>query len=287
MKSHKIVFLLPCLASLAVSAATWTIYPTDQGGMMPSQQLTNAVTRASSGDTILFKPGTYQLDGESFMLTTTAASGSDTVTSRTYVYLQNKILHFIGEADGAWSDGVVLRGNGKYRFARMTNTGSTFRNITFENFASSDHPELKANNSNLDVTGLGGVVFFSTWNAGNAMSNCVFRGNVARGGGATAYACATDCLYTNNVAYWGGGADLASSLTRCVLVDNKATGGGVGGATCWPRNLSECSFIGNSCTGYGGAAVGDENMVVEGCAFSNDVAGAGGRVVTLRRKTKV
>ena len=286
-KTHAIVFSLSSLATLAAVAATWTIHPVDSEGLTPSQQLTNAVTRAATGDTILFKSGTYQLDDASFMLTVTGNAGGETVTSRSYVYLSNKQLHFIGESEGAWSDGVVLRGNGKYRFARMTNTGSTFRNITFENFASSDHPELKANNSNLDVTGLGGVVFFSTWNAGNAMSNCVFRGNVARGGGATAYACATDCLYTNNVAYWGGGADLASSLTRCVLVDNKATGGGVGGATCWPRNLSECSFIGNSCTGYGGAAVGDENMVVEGCAFSNNVAGAEGGVMTLRRKTKV
>ena len=57
MKSHKTVFLLPCLVSLAVSAATWTISPTDQDGMTPSQQLTNAVTRAADGDTVQFRPG--------------------------------------------------------------------------------------------------------------------------------------------------------------------------------------------------------------------------------------
>ena len=57
MKNHKTVFVLSCLASLTVSAATWTISPTDQDGMTPSQQLTNAVTRAADGDTVLFKPG--------------------------------------------------------------------------------------------------------------------------------------------------------------------------------------------------------------------------------------
>lgn len=286
-KTHAVVFVLSSLAALAAVAGTWTIYPFDSEGMTPSQQLTNAVMRAADGDTVLFKAGTYQLDDESFMLTVTGNADGETVTSRSYVYLSNKKLHFVGESEGAWSDGVVLRGNGRFRFARITAAGTTFRNLTFENFASSDHPELKANNNNLDVVGLGGVVYFSTLNAANVASNCVFRGNVARGGGATAYAYATDCLYTNNVAYWGGGADLASSLTRCVLVDNRAVSGGVGGASCWPRNLSGSTFVGNSSTGYGGAVVGDENMVVEGCAFSNNVAGAEGGVMTLRRKTKV
>ena len=286
-KTHAVVFVLSSLAALAAVAGTWTIYPFDSEGMTPSQQLTNAVMRAADGDTVLFKAGTYQLDDESFMLTVTGNAGGETVTSRSYVYLSNKKLHFVGESEGAWSDGVVLRGNGRFRFARITAAGTTFRNLTFENFASSDHPELKANNNNLDVVGLGGVVYFSTLNAANVASNCVFRGNVARGGGATAYAYATDCLYTNNVAYWGGGADLASSLTRCVLVDNRAVSGGVGGASCWPRNLSGSTFVGNSSTGYGGAVVGDENMVVEECAFSNNVSGAEGGVMTLRRKTKV
>lgn len=286
-KTHAVVFVLSSLAALAAVAETWTIHPFDSEGMTPSQQLTNAVMRAADGDTVLFKAGTYQLDDESFMLTVTGNADGETVTSRSYVYLSNKKLHFVGESEGAWSDGVVLRGNGRFRFARITAAGTTFRNLTFENFASSDHPELKANNNNLDVVGLGGVVYFSTLNAANVASNCVFRGNVARGGGATAYAYATDCLYTNNVAYWGGGADLASSLTRCVLVDNRAVSGGVGGASCWPRNLSGSTFVGNSSTGYGGAVVGDENMVVEGCAFSNNVSGAEGGVMTLRRTARV
>ncbi len=290
--SRAVVCSLFGLAALAAGAGTWTIQPEDVDGMTPSQQLTNAVKRAANDDTVLFKTGTYQLDDESFMFTVTGAAKDTTVTSRSYVYLTNKKLHFVGEAEGTWSNGVVLRGNGKFRFARMTNTGTTFRNITFENFASCDHPEMKVNDNNLDATGLGGVIHFSAWNDANVASNCVFRGNAARGGGATAYLFATDCFYTNNVAYWGGGADLSSSLTRCTFAGNRAVfdvekQNGLGGATCWTRSLSGCTFAGNSSDGYAGAVVGDLSMVATDCVFSNNVSGAEGGVMTLRRKTQV
>lgn len=295
MKNHKTVFVLSCLASFAVSAATWTIYPTDQDGMTPSQQLTNAVTRASSGDTILFKPGTYQLDGESFMETTSKGSGASAVTSRNYVFLNSKPLNFVGEAEGAWSDEVVLRGNGYDRFMRNYACASTCRNITFENFAASDRPDL-ATDSNLGEEVTGGAIRYSSYSDENMLSNCVFRGNVSRSAGAVAYAMAIDCLFTNNVARsYGGGAAMGANMRRCLCVDNMATNNGCfGGAIWWPNVLRDCSFIGNRSKLYAGALVGNGNMSVSNCVFRGNVAEGtvggywhgGGGAATLRDNAK-
>ena len=277
--------LLCCLLSLGATAATWTIYPSDRNGMTPSQQLTNAVTRAVDGDTVVLEPGVYQLDGASFMGTATASG----ITSRYYVHLPNKRIDFVGNTSGAWNDAVVLKGNGNDRFAYLEYEGSAFRNITFENFAANDHPDQKANNNNIDNIGLGGAIAFSIYNKieSTAVSNCVFRGNVARGGGAISRVWATDCLFTNNVAHWGGGAVYGSRMTRCRCVDNKAINGGIGGAACWPNKLSECTFSGNSSSSSAGAVTGDENMLVEDCTFLDNAASAEGGAMTLRRKTSV
>ena len=284
LRVHK-VFVMSCLASFAASAATWTIYPTDRDGMTPSQQITNAVTRAASGDTVVFEPGVYQLDGVSFMNTTTASG----VTSRYYVHLPSKRLDFVGNTSGAWNDAVVLKGNGNDRFAYMESEGSSFRNITFENFAANDHPETKVNNNNIDNIGLGGAIAFSIYNKieSTAVSNCVFRGNVARGGGAISRVWATDCLFTNNAAYWGGGAVYSSRMTRCLCVNNKTFSGGIGGAVCWPNRLTECTFIGNVSGDSAGAVTGDGSMIVEDCTFRDNSAGSDGGAMTLRQKTTV
>ena len=262
-------------AMASCAATTWTIYPTDHDGMTPSQQITNAATRASSGDTILFKPGTYQLDGESFMGTTTKGSGTSTITSRNYVYVSGKALHFVGEAEDAWSDEVVLRGNGFDRFAYADYGKATFSNLTFENFAASDRPDLETGN-NLDVEVTGGAVRYSTYHNANILSNCVFRGNVSRSAGAVAYAAAIDCLFTNNIARsYGGGAAMTTSMRRCLCVANMATNsGGFGGALWWTTGqcLRDSTFIGNRAKVYAGALVGDTDMSVSNCVFRGNVA---------------
>ena len=78
--------LLTSLASMAVQ--TWTIQNAVVDGMTPSQQLTNAVTQAANGDTILFKESAekYQLDGASFMQEETSSEKTTKdVTCRSYV----------------------------------------------------------------------------------------------------------------------------------------------------------------------------------------------------------
>ncbi|MBO7685662.1 MAG: hypothetical protein J6V72_04725, partial [Kiritimatiellae bacterium] len=53
---------LACCA-LGTRAATWTVYTNIVDGMTGPQQITNALTKLASGDTILVKPGTYDFTG--------------------------------------------------------------------------------------------------------------------------------------------------------------------------------------------------------------------------------
>ena len=291
MRSLMVLQSAVLAAAAASAAATWQIKNEVVDGMTPSSQLTNAVVRASDGDTIAFEASDapYQLDGESFMNTETGTSGSTTVTGKTYVHLTGKKLHFVGDVSEKWSGKVVLRGNGYDRFLRSTGNGSTIRGITFENFASCDHPELKVNNDNIASVGLGGVILFNYNNDGNIVSNCVFRGNTARGGGALARVYAMDCFFTNNVSYWGGGGTFSSKMLNCDFIDNRSVGtdAGFGGATCWPSLIRGCAFVGNRSHGYAGALVGDVDMIVEDCLFGGNVSGADGGAMNLRRNSRI
>ena len=255
--------LLTSLAGVAVQ--TWTIQNAVVDGMTPSQQITNAVTQAANGDTILFKLGTYQLDDASFMQEET----SGTITRRSYVYLTNKALNFVGESDGKWSDGVVLRGNGRERFFFINNNdGSTFRNLTFENFCANNDATVVPGGGETGGYAVGGAGFFAIYRDVNVLSNCVFRDNVARTGGAVGCANAFDCMFTNNVAKKYGGAAFLSRLAKCSCLDNKATeSSGVGGAVHLLREAVDSVFVGNQASDYGGCFVGSANAVVSNCVF--------------------
>lgn len=64
-----------CIGVASVQASVWTIHPTShrpvkdgnevgEVEMTGPQQLTNAFTQLTSGDTVLVKPGTYDLAGK-------------------------------------------------------------------------------------------------------------------------------------------------------------------------------------------------------------------------------
>lgn len=275
MASGAICGVLMGLAGIA-DAATWNIVPVEQDGRTPTQQLTNAVTQAASQDTISFAAGIYQLDGESYMDTSTAASSSTTITTRNYLAPGSKVLSFVGPAGARWENAVVLRGTGLDRFIE-TPSGAVFKNLTFENFAASDHPELAPAAGNLDKRGCGGAVFYASYNIGNVLSNCVFRGNVSRSGGALINGYAVDCLFTNNTARsYMGGAAISTDMLDCLCIDNVATN--AGGALWWPGSLLlNSSFINNRASILAGAVVGQSGMVVSNCLFrGNQVVGNGG-----------
>ena len=297
-KRHRL--FLPALALLPGIAAFGglrTIYPETHDGMTPSQQITNAVALASDGDTILFRAGTYQLDGSSCtnISTPSATAGTD-ITNRNYVFLTNKKLEFAGETDGKWSDGVVLRGNGNDRFCYVSqsNPGSKFRNITFENFASCDRPDQKPDVGNADWRVTGGAVMFGSYDANNIVSNCVFRGNVARTGGAIGNANVFDCYFTNNAARYGGGAIYGGNLTRCTCVGNMATNSsGFAGVAIWTKGAKDCVFSGNRACEYAGVLLGEKDMLITNCVFKGNFSAIssssafGSGVMELRANTRI
>ena len=303
MKTHAgnlTVCALAALTSLAVSAREWPVSLQTVNGMTSSQQLTNAVTQASAGDTIRFEAGTYQLDGASFTATQTGSgAGSVTVTSKNYV-LADKKLHFVGASTDKWDDATILRGNGNDRFFYGTATGSTFRNLTFENFASCDRTDISINNNNLSPIACGGAIVFANNSNGsgstmgvytaNLISNCVFRGNVSRSGGAVVAVYAIDSLFTNNVAAsYNGGVGVKVDMLRCRCVDNRAYD--QGGAVWWQGNgsdgLRDCEFIGNSSKRFG-AVVGEANGKISNCVFrANRATGGLGGVLSLRVSGKI
>ena len=303
MKTHAgnlTVCAFAALISFAVPAAEWPVSLSTVNGMTPSQQLTNAVTQASAGDTIRFEAGTYQLDGASFTATQTGSgAGSVTVTSKNYV-LADKKLHFVGASADKWDDATILRGNGNDRFFYGTATGSTFRNLTFENFASCDRTDISINNNNLSPIACGGAIVFANNSNGsgstmgvytaNLVSNCVFRGNVSRSGGAVVAVYAVDSLFTNNVAAsYNGGVGVKVDMLRCRCVDNRAAD--QGGAVWWQGSgsdgLRDSEFIGNRSKRFG-AVVGEASGKISNCVFrANRATGGLGGVLSMRISGKI
>lgn len=283
-------FCLPVgvfMLSGAVCAATWNIVPTVQDGRTPTQQLTNAVTRAASGDTIAFAAGTYQLDGQSFMrVNTCSGDGNVTITSRNYLSLAGKTLNFVGETNGTWDDTVVLRGNGNDRFLWATTAGSTFAHLTFENFAANDRVDTRAQSNNLSQYACGGAIFLPNGGT-SSFTNCVFRGNQSRTGGALHGGAAYACLFTNNVAVsYNGGAVLYTHVYGCTFSGNTAQSGG---AAWWPHVANDCLFENNqSASGQAGAVIGEGSTTISNCVFrgnqsSKNVGGA----LSLRPNMKI
>ena len=297
---HGGVLFAAMAVCLAAVGAEWPISLGTVNGMTPSQQLTNAVVQASAGDTIRFEAGIYQLDGASFTGTLTGSGdGSVTVTSRNYV-LADKKLHFVGASTGKWDDATILRGNGNDRFFYGTVTGSTFRDLTFENFASCDRTDLRVAANNLSPIACGGAIVFAANATGggyimgvytaNLVSNCVFRGNVSRSGGAVVAVYAVDSLFTNNVAAsYSGGVGVKVDLLRCRCVDNRAAD--QAGAVWWQGSgsdgLRDCEFIGNSAK-WVGAVSGEASGKISNCVFrANRATGGAGGALTLRISAKV
>jgi predicted outer membrane repeat protein len=93
----------------------------------------------------------------------------------------------------------------------------------------------------------------------------------------------TNCIFTDNIAEWGGGAisnyDLSNSvITNCTFSDNSSVYGGAiynGGST---SDITSCTFIGNSAgswmwPGSGGAICNhDSSPAITNCTFISNVA---------------
>ena len=222
-------------------------------------QLKSALTSSASGDSIILKPGLYDLSGE-----TPVRQKADYPLA--YLVIQNKQLVVRGENEGSWrtkdraSEAIIKGGDKAAIFYPHGGTGrkSSFYNLTFED-ACSTNDTAKFN------LGGGAISYVSTDGAGAVVSNCVFRNcRTDKNGGAICYLDAVDCYFTNCTSSASGGAVYGGFRFQ--------TGG-----IYHTNEYRNCVFECNSATNYGGAVYCEHASKIEGCVFRGNSAknGAG------------
>ena len=286
----RIAFGATLLASATMAATTWNVSPELTDGMTGAQQITNAVIRAANGDTISLAAGTYDMTGV-FMKEETYKAGKvdgADVHVRTHVYT-DKTLHFVGASTDHWDGQVKLTGNGRFFFATQR-TESTFKHLTFDGFQAADNWQTQlydvsksasVGNDN-NACAAGAVVAL-----GGVATNCVFMNCRAWTGGAAAKLTTWDCRFYKNVAGRCGGAGFNITPYGCLFEENEAKQ--QAGAIWWPvTGCADCTFVGNTAAGDGGAVLTAAGNVIERCTFSNNVSTANnGGAVQLRPQTKI
>ena len=298
--------------SWAVSAATWTIYHEDHvpvkdgvavagaGTMTGVEQITNALTQAVNGDTIIIKPGVYDLSVLEPM----------TVANYAYCYLcardangaarQTRLI-LKGECEKSWrerspEEETVLRGDDRATIFYAHGAGgrpTSIYNLVFE------HGRRVLASGSGDRGG-GAISWaateqFSLQNKTSLASNCVFRScsSESKGGG-TYGPHVFDSLYTNcTAAVAGGGAygfcdnntqgkSITNTFDNCVFVNcSAADGGGIYAREM--TSLSGCTFVDCQATAAGAGFFAAQPLeYAGGCTFTNCTApndGCGMRVI--------
>ena len=301
MKKLLVGFAAVAATVVAQSADTWTVFHEDhvpvknnvaQGSttMTGVEQLTNALTQVVSGDTIIVKPGVYDL---SVLEPTTVANFS-------YCYLcardaagaikQTKIV-LKGENEKSWrekspEEETVFRGDDRATIFFAHGAGgrpTSIYNISFEH---GKRPEM----SGIGSLGGGAISWaateqFSLKNKTGLASNCVFRScSSVNYGGGTYGPHVFDSLYTNCTATTGGGGAygfcnnntqgsyITNTFDRCVFVDCSSANGGA----IYARemtSLSGCTFIDCQATTAGaGVFVANPLEYAGDCLFTNCIA---------------
>ncbi len=150
---------------------------------------------------------------------------------------------------------TVIDGGSAVRCVYLTN-GTSMDGFTFTNGTSSTS---------------GGGVFGESTNI--ALSNCVFAGNTAPGGGGAYQVTLDHCLLIGNSASTGGGAQ-NSVLSHCTLANNVSGFGGGRGGGADACTLNDCVLTNNYGGGYGGG--GASSSVLSNCFLSGNFGGSGG-----------
>jgi hypothetical protein len=122
-----------------------------------------------------------------------------------------------------------------------------------------------------EPSNLGGGLYCS----GNSMtvSNCVFDGNTAVGGGAGIEAidnsniCVDNCILFGGTTDWGGGIavyESVASITNSVFRDNSAnvSGGGIVASTSSTATIVNCTVVGNSASHSAGIRAWSSDITV-------------------------
>lgn len=265
----------------AANGAVWRVSPAVTDGMTGPEQITNAVARLASGDTILVAPGMYDFTGV-YMGTAHSGGGKVHLTRNANPV---KTFSLVGDVSSHWGEGerVVFTGDAQFAdfWADAAATGwrgphPVFANLVFDGFA----PEAPT---------AGAALSFREWTSMErdwpTATNCVFRNcRAVRGGAIAGGVKAVDCLFDGNEATGGdgGGAIDGGAAYSSTFVANKAP---FGGALCIRKvtvsntsyavsvEVSNCLFRANVAANATGDAAGgalcfkDVGGRVLDCAF--------------------
>jgi hypothetical protein len=152
----------------------------------------------------------------------------------------------------------ATNGNGAIRCVYLTN-GASLSGFTLSNGATRSSGDYYRERS-------GGGVWCASADA--VITDCTFTGNAAYFGGGVYLGTLDRCTLAGNTAYEGG-ATYSNLLSRCVLMGNLASYGG-GGARYGA--LSNCTLLGNSAM-YGGGA---HSSTLNNCTLTGNSAHNGG-----------
>ncbi|MCD4690712.1 hypothetical protein K8S17_04550 [bacterium] len=279
------IALLTLLAPLALvvllaPAASATTHYVDLGGGGDFTAIKDAVTAASSGDTVLIAAGTYSgtsntdIDFEGKSLIVVSESGPDVTIidcAGGSPYRRGFYFHS-GEDTTAVVDGIHITSGVSVTGGGINCTGASplIKNCVFTHCG----------------VAYGGAIHMN--NASPVIRGCLFQNNdVFVSGGAlwaeNASPTITDCVIDSCTSgFLGGGMihfDGGSSTLRSVVFSNCSSGGNGAGFYCEdaPCYLYDVEFIGNiaDSTDGGGMFVNCDATLVD-CVFDGNYAGGNG-----------
>ena len=296
------------VVALSASAREWTVFPErhvpvldgvelQHEALSPGGQLIYAFTNAQQNDVIQLEDGTYSFAADEYMSVSEATSASAGVTCTNRLVASVKNLTLRGEtatSRRSWTsraEPVIIDG-GKMRILEIPAEASGFKveNITFANADGGDCPSTYLGPC------LGGAIHDAKHYS--SFTNCVFRDNIAMGGGASNGGDFYDCLFSANTGrkrasavingysmvgcefvenvsetVYGTVYGTAVSCERCIFRGNKGKDAAVGQGV----SFSHCIFEENVSTGGTGGLTGG---IFTDCHFTNNVGGTSGGVLS-------
>ena len=294
--------VIASVVALSASARVWTVFPEQHvpvldgvdlphEALSPGGQLIYAFANAQQNDVIQLKDGIYSFAAGEYMSVSDATSASAGVTCTNRLVASVKNLTLRGEtatSRRSWTsraEPVVLDG-GKMRILEIPAEASGFKveNITFANADGGDCPSTYLGPC------LGGAVHDAKHYS--SFTNCVFRDNIAMGGGASNGGDFYDCLFfantgrkrasavingysmvgcefVENVSEDAQGAVFGTDVAceRCIFRGNKGKNAAVGQG----KTFLHCIFENNVSIGGTGGLTGG---IFTDCHFTNNVSGA-------------